>query len=56
MTAEEDADELVEKMTIDWDMCRGQNIKCAIICVDEMLDMLDTSHLREMKRYLASIK
>jgi hypothetical protein len=37
MTPKEKAEELVEKMSIDWDMCRGQNIQCAIIAVDEIL-------------------
>jgi hypothetical protein len=41
MTAKEKAEELVEKMSIDWDMCRGQNIQCALIAVDEILKAVD---------------
>jgi hypothetical protein len=38
MTPKEKAEELVEKMSIDWDMCRGQNIQCALVAVDEILN------------------
>ena len=38
----EKAEELVEKMSIDWDMCRGQNIQCALIAVDEIIKAIDT--------------
>jgi GH25 family lysozyme M1 (1,4-beta-N-acetylmuramidase) len=41
MTPNEKAKELVEKMSIDWDMCRGQNIQCALIAVDEILKAVD---------------
>jgi hypothetical protein len=37
MTPKEKAEELVEKMSIDWDMCRGQNIQCALVAVDEII-------------------
>lgn len=45
MTPKEKAEELVEKMSFDFDMCRGQNIKCALIAVDEILQdgMLETA-------------
>ena len=39
MTPKEKAKELVEKMSIDWDMCRGQNIQCALIAVEEILNI-----------------
>jgi hypothetical protein len=37
MTAKEKADYLLHKMSIDFDMCRGQNIQCAINAVDEII-------------------
>jgi len=48
MTPKEKAIDLVDKMTIDFDMCRGQNIKCALIAVDEIiLSCLETTKLYE---------
>lgn len=38
MTPKERAEFLVESMSIDFDMCRGQNIACALIAVDEILN------------------
>lgn len=38
MTPRDKAEELVEKMSFDFDMCRGQNIKCALIAVDEIIN------------------
>lgn len=40
MTPREKAEELVKKMTIDWDMCKGQNVECALIAVDEIQNTL----------------
>jgi hypothetical protein len=40
MIPKEKADELVKKMIIDWDMCKGQNVECALIAVDELIDHL----------------
>ena len=56
MTAKEKADELIEKMTIDWDMCRGQNIKCAIICCDEILSEDTFTMLPIMIKYWQDVK
>jgi hypothetical protein len=41
MTPKEKAEELVEKMSIDWDMCRGQNIQCALVAVDEIISTVN---------------
>ena len=54
-----DESELTTDMNVtyqtEWQETRYVAQSSAILCVDEMIGMLDTSHLREMKKYLESI-
>jgi len=53
MSPKEKAKELVDKMSIDFDMCRGQNIQCAIIAVDELIKY---THNNFMEKYWQQVK
>jgi len=47
MTPKEKAEDLIEKMSIDFDCMRGQNIQCAIACVNEFLSFQENLYITE---------
>jgi len=55
MTPKEKAEVLIDRMTIDFDMCRGQNIKCALIAVEYILDNLE-DHTGEDIQYWIEVR